>query len=427
MQALILRFGKRRRVALTEGPAQGFRRRWQGHSLLFTGLSAAAYAVSYAFYAVLARNLAITEFGLAGVYIAVLGLGSLVSGALILAVAREVSAKGSVESAAAVRAGAIRPLRRLSLACVIAGVALLPFAVEPALILLAAALVPLRDLHCGLLNGLRMNAQFGFVILTEASVRLVGAFATIWFPSAQVALVAWLLSYAAGLGLAIALLPRAARAPSAPLTFGAGLRESLLVRLPLVSFLNVDVILIPVVLGLRAEVGIYVAAAILSRVPFYLVTAHAIGELPNLVREQGAGAAAGRVALVGAVGAGAMIAVIWAAPRWVLGVAFGGSYATGDQILLILSFTGFLLVQVNSVVYTLISAGRGVQAAGVLGAGALAEVFLILALGSAGGSAGVATITAIAAGGSLLALILLRVVSMRIKKSPIWASTAREG
>jgi O-antigen/teichoic acid export membrane protein len=413
-------------LASSEGPALGFRSRLQGHSLLFTGLSAAAYAVSYAFYAVLARNLQVPEFGLAGVYISVLGLGSLVSGALILAVAREVSAEGTAASAAAVRAGAIKPLRRLSVACVVAGAALSPFAVEAALILFAAALVPLRDLHCGLLNGLRMNAQFGIVILTESSVRLAGAFATIWFPSAQVALLAWLLSYATGLGVAIVFLPRAARARSAPSSFAAGLRESLLVRLPLVSFLNSDVILIPVVLGLKAEVGIYVAAAILSRVPFYLVTAHAIGELPNLVREQGAGTAAGRVALVGAAATGAMVAVIWAAPQWVLGVAFGPSYATGDQILLILSFTGFLLVQVNSVAYTLISAGRGMQAAVVLGVGALAEILLILAMGPTGGSAGVAWTTAMAAGGSLLVMLLLLVMSMRLRRAPMTASTASD-
>jgi len=416
-----------RKVSPTEENGGGRLSRWQAHSLLYAGLSGVAYAVSYAFYAVLSRNLPLAEFGLAGVYIAFLGVASLVSGALILAVGREVSSKGTPSAAAAVRAAGLKPLRKLAILFAVAGAAALPFAVEPALVLFSIALIPLRDLHCGLLSGLRLNLKFGSVLLAEAGVRFAGSFATIWVPSAQVALAAWLLSYAAGLGLAIALLPRHARLPTQPLPFAAGLREAVLIRLPQVCFLNIDVILLPAVIGVRPEVGVYVGAAILSRVPFYLVTAHAIGEWPNLVKEQGRGPAAGRVVLLGALGAGALVTGLWAVPELALGLAFGPGYAAGGQVLLVLGLTGFLLVQVNSAAYILIAAGRGMKAAGVMGIGAIGEVALIFLLGGAGGAGAVADATAFAAGGSLFGLIAFQLVGARLKKEPMARSTAREG
>jgi O-antigen/teichoic acid export membrane protein len=376
-------------------------------SIVLTALVGAAYVGNYVFYVILSRTLPIESFGAVGGYLAILGVIALASSALIFAAAKMVAAVGTPEHAARVRSAYLPLLRKVGLVAGAAAVALSFVSLEAALIVGAAALVPLRDLHCGLLNGLKMNARFGWVVLIESVFRIGGALATLVVPDPIVALAPWFLSFILGWALARWMLPAPARARAEPVPLRRTTTNALLMRAPQVSFLNTDVILVAVLFGADKVTGLYVGAALLSRVPFYLVTPFVMGELPRLVDPQSRRVAQIRSLVLGAAGAAFLTLPLMLIPGFALEVGFGQEFGQAAGILVVLAFTGFLLVQSNTLAYILFAGGFERTTALFMAAGAIAEVVLVLLLAPEGGTLGVAWATVAASGGTL-ALFLAR-------------------
>lgn len=365
-------------------------------SLVLTGLVGAAYVGNYLFYVILSRTLPIQSFGELGGLLAVLGVFALASSALIFSAAKLVAQGGTHERAAAVRGSYLRLLRPIVLGAALVSVALAAFSPPAALVAAAAALVPVRDLHCGLLNGLKLNARFGAVVLFESIFRVGGALATLWVPDLNVALAAWFLSFLFGWLLATALLPRAARAKEPDVDTVPTTVNALLMRAPQVSFLNTDVILVAALFGNDRVTGLYVGAALLSRVPFYLVTPFVMGELPRLVDPKTRRHAQSQSVALGALGAGALTLPLLLLPAFALGVGFGAQFEKASGLLAVLSLTGFMLVQSNTLAYILFAEGHERATAAFMGSGAVFEVVLVLLLAPESGAMGVAWATLIA-------------------------------
>lgn len=372
------------------------RRSMSGSSFVLTALVAAAYAGNYLFYVILSRTLPIDTFGAVGGYLAILGVIALASSSLIFAAAKLVAEGGTPEHAARVRRSYIPVLRRLSLVAGAVALLLLPFSLEAALIAGAAALVPLRDLHCGLLNGLRLNARFGAVVLVESVFRIAGALLTLVVPELAVALAPWFLSFLLGWALAYFLLPAGARGAGERLGFGRTTTYALLMRAPQVSFLNTDVILVAALFGADKVTGLYVGAALLSRVPFYLVTPFVMGELPRLVAAETRRHAQAQSLWLGAAGAGALTLPLLLIPGFALSVGFGAPFEEAAGLLAVLALTGFMLVQSNTLAYILFAEGHERATAAFMGAGAVLEVLLVLSVAPGGGAMGVAWATLVA-------------------------------
>jgi O-antigen/teichoic acid export membrane protein len=375
-----------------------------------------SYAFNYAFYLAISRSLSVELFGAVGGLLAILGLLTLASTATTYASSRLVAEEGTPARAAQVRWAYLRFLVPLALVAALLAIFTVLQSMELAVLVATAGIVPLRDLHCGLLSGLKLNFRWGAVVLVESVIRLAGAGLTPWYPFAWVAMAAWLVSLAAGTLLGMAFLPREAlRKSDAPVP---DLRrtsiEASLLRAPQVSFLNIDVVIAAAVFGFSPATGLYFAAATLSRIPFYLATTHALGELAPIVEEKGRGPATSRALRYGLL-LGALLALpLMLLPGLALAILFPG-YESAALILAILSVTSFLLVQANSLSTILFASGKGRLSAGILIAGAALEVGLgalgAIALGSVG--LALATVTA-----ALATTLLLAAPTLSLRRSP---------
>jgi O-antigen/teichoic acid export membrane protein len=231
-----------------------------------------------------------------------------------------------------------------------------------------------------------------------------------------VALASWFLSFLMGWALAAALLPREARAKAPRMEPGKTTVNALLMRAPQVSFLNTDVILVAALFGADRVTGLYVGAALLSRVPFYLVTPFVMGELPKLVDGATRARAQTHAIVIGAAGAAVLTAPLMVLPAFALEVGFGAEFAEASGMLALLAFTGFLLVQSNTLAYILFAMGDERATALMMGAGAIAEVALVLFLAPTEGAMGVAWATVLASGGTFV-LFFARYL---YRRSPKW-------
>ena len=384
------------------------RERAGGGGLTLTLLIGISYGVSYGFYLVLSRVLPISMFGIVGSYLAFLGLLTLASTAITFSASRLVAEEGTAARAASVRSGYLSYLLPLALAAIAIGILAALQSLELAILIATAGIVPLRDLHCGLLSGLKLNFRWGAVVLIESIIRLGGAAATAWFPYAWLALTAWLVSLAVGTLLGMAFLPRKVlERAAAPPRLKRTTVEAALFRAPQVSFLNIDVVIAAAVFGMNdaAGLGLYVGAATLSRIPFYLATSHALGEMATITEEKGKGPATGR-----AIRYGLLLSALFAIPLVVLpGLALtillGPAYAPAAALLSLLAMTSFFLVQANTLSTILFASGRGQLSASLMITGASLEIVLGTIGVSTAGATGLAIATVVAAVATTLLLV----------------------
>jgi len=350
-------------------------KRFDGGTALLV-LNFVAYALAYLFYVIMSRLYAIADFGTVGVYLSILGVVSLVTPSLMLS-ASKLAAEGGLEK------GSIqvffKSLKYWSAAAIMLTIILATLFGPSALFLgISILLLPYRDVLFGTINGMGKNTTFGLLLIFESSFR-IGILA-LWFlfPVIWLPLAAWSAAYGIDIILALFVVPRgsiSANRPDLPAKARDYTIEAATLRVPQVVFMFTDVLLVGALLVGSKDVGLYVAASVLAKIPFYLITPHILGLFPEIVSKKEPRVISRGILLGGTLSTIAVVGC-WPLAPYALSISFGSQYLPSTGILLVLFFASHSMILTNALGMLFIALGKGRISGAIVTVGCLIDVTL---------------------------------------------------